>query len=95
MNAHSSSAVAPLALDSTVGNARANAPTEDSSAATDVLADGASSCGRGLAADHPAAGIVAAARLLLPHLERGERIDAGLLRRAMETAVNRHANLTP
>jgi predicted RNA methylase len=34
----------------------------------------------------PAAGIVAAARLLLPHLERGERIDAALLRQAIETA---------
>jgi predicted RNA methylase len=30
--------------------------------------------------------ILAAAELLLPHLERGEQIDAGILRRAMETA---------
>jgi predicted RNA methylase len=35
----------------------------------------------------PAATIVAAARLLLPHLERGQRIDATLLRSAMERAV--------
>jgi predicted RNA methylase len=34
----------------------------------------------------PAAGIAEAARLLLPHLERGQRIDAGVLRTAMETA---------
>jgi predicted RNA methylase len=34
----------------------------------------------------PAAGIVAAARLLLPHLETGRRVDAALLRTAMETA---------
>ena len=30
--------------------------------------------------------ILAAASLLLPHLERGEQIDAAILRRAMETA---------
>ena len=30
--------------------------------------------------------ILAAANLLLPSLERGERIDAATLRRAMETA---------
>ncbi len=34
----------------------------------------------------PASAIVAAARLLLPHLERGRRIDATMLRAAMETA---------
>jgi predicted RNA methylase len=34
----------------------------------------------------PAARIADAARLLLPHLERGQRIDAGILRAAMETA---------
>lgn len=34
----------------------------------------------------PAAAILVAATLLLPHLERGERIDAPILRRAMETA---------
>ena len=32
------------------------------------------------------AGILHAARLLLPNLERGRRIDAGVLRFAMETA---------
>ena len=32
------------------------------------------------------AGILQAARLLLPDLERGRRIDAGVLRFAMETA---------
>ncbi len=34
----------------------------------------------------PAAAILAAAGLLLPHLERGERVDAAVLRAAMETA---------
>ena len=34
----------------------------------------------------PAPAILAAATLLLPHLERGERIDAAVLRAAMETA---------
>lgn len=34
----------------------------------------------------PAAAILAAADLLLPHLERGERVDAAVLRAAMETA---------
>ena len=34
----------------------------------------------------PASRIADAARLLLPHLERGQRIDAGILRAAMETA---------
>jgi len=34
----------------------------------------------------PATRIAEAARLLLPHLERGQRIDAGVLRTAMETA---------
>ena len=34
----------------------------------------------------PAAAIFAAAGLLLPHLERGERVDAAALRAAMETA---------
>ncbi len=34
----------------------------------------------------PAARIAEAARLLFPHLERGQRIDAGVLRAAMETA---------
>jgi predicted RNA methylase len=34
----------------------------------------------------PAARIAEAARLLLPHLECGQRIDAGVLRTAMETA---------
>ena len=34
----------------------------------------------------PANAILAAANLLLPHLERGERIDAAILRRAMQTA---------
>jgi predicted RNA methylase len=38
-----------------------------------------------VAAD-PALAIVAAARLLLPHLERGRRIDAAILRAAMESA---------
>jgi predicted RNA methylase len=38
-----------------------------------------------VAAD-PAPAIAAAARLLLPHLERGQRIDAAMLRAAMETA---------
>src|SRR5690606_5634017 len=33
-----------------------------------------------------ASAITAAATLLLPHLERGERIDAAVLRAAMETA---------
>jgi predicted RNA methylase len=35
---------------------------------------------------NPAARIVAAARLILPHLERGRRVDAADLRAAMETA---------
>jgi predicted RNA methylase len=39
----------------------------------------------GAAAD-PAVSIVEAAQLLLPHLERGQRIDAAMLRAAMETA---------
>ncbi len=34
----------------------------------------------------PAAAIFSAAGLLLPHLERGERVDAAVLRAAMETA---------
>lgn len=34
----------------------------------------------------PAPAILAGANLLLPHLERGERIDAAVLRAAMETA---------
>ena len=34
----------------------------------------------------PAAAILAAAGQLLPHLERGERVDAAALRAAMETA---------
>lgn len=34
----------------------------------------------------PATAILVAARLLLPHLERGTRIDAAILRAAMETA---------
>jgi hypothetical protein len=34
----------------------------------------------------PATAILVAARLLLPHLERGARIDAAILRAAMETA---------
>ena len=34
----------------------------------------------------PSSAILAAARLLLPHLERGEQIDAAILRHAMETA---------
>jgi predicted RNA methylase len=34
----------------------------------------------------PSSAILAAANLLLPHIERGEQIDAALLRRAMETA---------
>jgi predicted RNA methylase len=34
----------------------------------------------------PAAAILAAASLLLPHLERGQRVDAAVLRAAMETA---------
>jgi predicted RNA methylase len=34
----------------------------------------------------PATAILAAARLLLPHLERGARIDAAILRASMETA---------
>jgi len=34
----------------------------------------------------PAPAIVEAARLLLPHLERGQRIDAAMLRAAMEAA---------
>jgi hypothetical protein len=34
----------------------------------------------------PSSAICAAANVLLPHLERGERIDATLLRRAMESA---------
>ncbi len=34
----------------------------------------------------PSSRILAAAELLLPHLERGEQIDAAILRRAMETA---------
>jgi hypothetical protein len=48
--------------------------------------------GKNLATDNPAiahpaaAGIIAAARLLLPHLEAGRRIDAAPLREAMETA---------
>ena len=33
-----------------------------------------------------AAAILAAAHLLLPHLERGEKIDAAILRSAMEAA---------
>jgi len=39
----------------------------------------------GVPAD-PSAGIAAAAHLLLPHLERGRRIDAVTLRAAMEHA---------
>ena len=38
------------------------------------------------ASTNPAAHIVAAARLILPHLERGCRIDAAILRIAMESA---------
>jgi len=38
------------------------------------------------ATPEPAAAIFAAAGLLLPHLERGERVDAAVLRAAMETA---------
>jgi predicted RNA methylase len=38
------------------------------------------------AAADPAPAVVAAAHLLLPHLERGRRIDAPILRAAMETA---------
>ena len=38
------------------------------------------------AAADPASAVVAAARLLLPHLERGRRIDAPILRAAMESA---------
>ena len=34
----------------------------------------------------PSSAILGAANLLLPHLERGERIDAAILRHAMETA---------
>ncbi|HWV51719.1 strawberry notch-like NTP hydrolase domain-containing protein [Pseudorhodoplanes sp.] len=34
----------------------------------------------------PASAIVEAARLLLPHLERGQRVDAAMLRAAMQTA---------
>jgi len=34
----------------------------------------------------PSSAILAAANVLLPHLERGERIDAAFLRRAMESA---------
>ena len=34
----------------------------------------------------PSSRILAAAELLLPHIERGEQIDAAILRRAMETA---------
>ncbi|WP_430448605.1 strawberry notch-like NTP hydrolase domain-containing protein [Rhodophyticola sp.] len=37
-------------------------------------------------APNPAAESVEAARLLLPHLERGSRVDAAMLRSAMETA---------
>ncbi|SEN99298.1 hypothetical protein SAMN04489859_10277 [Paracoccus alcaliphilus] len=33
--------------------------------------------------------ILAAANLLLPHLERGQRVDAAVLRSAMETAFGR------
>ncbi len=36
----------------------------------------------------PSSAILAAAQSLLPHLERGERIDAALLRRAMEGAFD-------
>jgi predicted RNA methylase len=36
----------------------------------------------------PSSAILAAARLLLPRLERGERIDAACLRRAMESAFD-------
>ncbi|RUV21418.1 hypothetical protein, partial [Mesorhizobium sp. M5C.F.Ca.IN.020.32.2.1] len=39
-----------------------------------------------LADSDVAMAVVAAAGLLLPHLERGERIDAPKLRAAMETA---------
>lgn len=38
-----------------------------------------------LAAADPASAVVAAARLLLRHLEHGHRIDAPMLRAAMET----------
>ena len=34
----------------------------------------------------PSAAILAAATVLLTHLERGNQIDAAILRRAMETA---------
>jgi predicted RNA methylase len=37
---------------------------------------------------YPAARIVAAARLILPHLELGRRVDAALLRAAMESAFS-------
>jgi hypothetical protein len=40
-----------------------------------------------LAAADPASAVVAAARLLLPRLEHGRRIDATMLRAVMETAV--------
>jgi predicted RNA methylase len=36
----------------------------------------------------PAARIIAAARLILPHLERGRRVDAALLRAAMEAGFD-------
>ncbi|MCW8060833.1 strawberry notch family protein [Agrobacterium tumefaciens] len=50
-----------------------------------VIADAATPIPLGSEAD-TAAAILAAAQFLLPHLERGQRIDAATLRQAMETA---------
>ncbi|MDI6025958.1 strawberry notch family protein [Corticibacterium sp. UT-5YL-CI-8] len=50
-----------------------------------VAADAAATIPHGSEADIAAA-ILAAAQILLPHLERGQRIDAPALRHAMETA---------
>jgi len=46
----------------------------------------AAACGAAPSRTSASAGILEAARLLLPDLERGRRIDAGVLRSAMETA---------
>ena len=46
----------------------------------------AAACAAAPSPTSASAGILQAARLLLPDLERGRRIDAGVLRSAMETA---------
>ncbi|WP_332116679.1 bifunctional class I SAM-dependent methyltransferase/DEAD/DEAH box helicase [Azorhizobium caulinodans] len=51
-----------------------------------IVSRSAAACAAALSPRSTSAGILEAARLLLPDLERGRRIDAGVLRSAMETA---------